>query len=115
MWVRTVEVCLAIWLALSPVILVDHPGGRWTAIDLLTATAIATLALLSFWHRTRYAHLGILVPAAAMMLHGRFLAGDPMQALAQNHLVLGLLLAMFAIIPTRVVLPPLPWSGDHPC
>jgi hypothetical protein len=50
--------------------------------------------------------------AAALAVAGWMAARGEPTAAAQNHIVLGLLLAMFAIIPGEASAPPLPWRSD---
>jgi hypothetical protein len=67
--------------------------------------AAVILVLLSFWRRLRYAHLAIGGTAIWLIVFG-FLAGYPSPPASQNHILSGLLLAMFAIIPNDANLPP---------
>lgn len=109
MWPRVVEVMLAVWLALSPFIFPDASSNpsQWLLYGL--ATLIATLALLSYWPPARRAHLGILIVAIGMILWGRFAASSPPPAGYQNLIAVGLLLVMFAIIPSDCLRPPPVW------
>ncbi len=109
MWARVVEVMLGCWLASSP--FVFHHGadarGLWVT-DLACAAAIVTLALLSFAPTLRRAHLGHLVIAAWLVVSGYLGGTAPAH---QNHVVVGLLLAMLAIVPSRASLPPPSWQA----
>jgi hypothetical protein len=111
MWARVIEVMLGCWLAISPFIFGHPPGARtlWTN-DLTCGFVIAILALLSFWFPLRYMHIAIVVPAIWLIIVG-FLSGYPAPPASQNHILLGLLLLMFAIIPNEANLPPRPWRA----
>ena len=104
MWARVIEVMFGLWLIISPFIF----GQTTMTHDLLCGTAIVTLALLSFWQPLRYAHLGIGIVALWLIAAG-YLAGYPAPHSSQNHILLGLLLAMFAIVPNEANLPPRAW------
>ncbi|WP_437914095.1 hypothetical protein WME73_48865 [Sorangium sp. So ce302] len=109
MWARVVEVMLACWLAVSPFIF--RHGGRtelWVS-DLGCAAIVMTLALASFWRPMRYAHGGIAVVAIWLVAFGYFRCGSPPPAAAQNDILTGLLLLMFAIVPNDASQPPTPW------
>ena len=113
MWSRVVEFMLACWLAVSPFIF-QHPEDAialWMS-DFACATAVATLALLSYWRPTRHAHL-LIVPIALWMIgFGRFGDSAPLLAGLQNNIAVGLLLLMFAIIPNHATRPPESWRGS---
>jgi hypothetical protein len=99
MWARVVEVMLGLWLAASPFIF-RHAAGQtafWVN-DFACAFAIIALALLSFWQRLAYAHLAIGLVALWLIAFG-YLTPYPAPPASQNHILLGLVLLMFAIIP----------------
>jgi hypothetical protein len=109
MWARVVEVMLGGWLALSPFIFAhaaDQPMLWWN--DLVSAVVIIILAVCSFWRPLRHAHLGILGVGVWLIGYG-YLAPLPPPPASQNHVVLGVLLLMFAIIPNDASRPPASW------
>jgi len=110
MWPRVVEFMLGCWLAISPFVFRHGPSDTlyWVA-DFLAATLVIVLALISYWKPARRAHLLIIVVATGMILYGRFGGSHPLDAALQNHIVTGLLLLMFAIIPNEAFQPPLGW------
>jgi hypothetical protein len=114
MWARVIEVMLGLWLAISPFIFrhAAEDGELWIN-DLACAFAIVALALLSFWQPLRYAHLAIGVVALWLIVFG-YIGGYPAPPASQNHILLGLLLVTFAIIPNEANLPPRSWRfyGD---
>ncbi len=109
MWARVVEVMLGCWLGLSPFIFrhAAEEKGFWLN-DLLCGFAVITLALLSFWGPLRHAHLAIGVVALWLVVFG-FLTASPAPPASQNHILVGLALLMFAIIPNEANLPPHSW------
>jgi hypothetical protein len=109
MWGRVIEIMIAVWLLLSPFIFFaqDRPEIVWG--DALLALLIATLASLSYWQPTCHAHLGTLVIAGGMIAYGRFFDLPPALPANQNHIFVGFLLLMIAIIPNSASLPPHAW------
>jgi len=111
MWPRVVVVMLACWLAASPFIFGHLPHDRVSMlIDFGSAVALATFALLSFWPPTERAHVFNLPVGGGLILAG-FLrsSATSVPAAAQNHIMLGLLVLMLAILPSRSNLPPRRW------
>jgi hypothetical protein len=109
MWARDAEVALGAWLAAAPLVL-GHRGSL-AFHDLACGTAIAALALLSYWKRARRAHLLELAIAAWLVAFGWIAAADGAGASAQNHAVVGLVLAMLAIVPSEANRPPRGWRS----
>lgn len=110
MWPRVAEVALACWLAMSPFIFRHDPAQTtlW-ATDFATAAAIAVFSLASFWPPLRKLHLLNLLVAGGLVLYPLLAAEHPAPAALQNELCVGLLLAMFALLPSQASLPPLSW------
>lgn len=115
MWARDVEFMLACWLVASPFVFGHGADDTFLwAHDLAVAAVVASLALLSYWRPTRYAHLGIVLVALWLIGYGRFAQGSPPPPALQNHMVIGMLLLMFAIVPNRAGEPPEAWYRDKP-
>jgi hypothetical protein len=114
MWARVVEFMLGCWLAISPFIFA-HPDAeiRLWATDWICATLVITLALLSYWHPTRHAHVLTLLVACGLIAIGRFSTGETPSPAMQNQIVVGLLLLMFALVPNEASRPPTVWR-DKP-
>ncbi len=112
MWARTVEVMLACWLAISP--LVFHRGPAETlawGMEPVAGVAVMVLALAAFYRPLRGAHLGILLVSAWLVVEGYRITGAHADPREQNCLMVGLLLAMFAICPTQGDEPPPGWQA----
>lgn len=115
MWSRTVEFMLGCWLAMSPFIF-NHPPGEahlwWT--DLGGAAAICFLSAISFIRSTKRAHL-LLIPIGGWLIASGYLfGGHPVEPALQNHVIAGLLLLMFAVIPSESSRPPKGWREREP-
>jgi peptidoglycan/LPS O-acetylase OafA/YrhL len=110
MWPRVVEIMLGVWLAISPFVFRHRAEdiGYW-AVDFGMALAIWLFSSLSFWERTRFAHVGILLVAAFLLAYGFLATGHPTPPALQNHVVIGFLLLMFGIIPNHAEEPPRAW------
>jgi hypothetical protein len=110
MWGRVVECMLGIWLVLSPFIFGHYPQDQplWRN-DFAGGAAIVLFALLSFWRVLRHAHLLNLLVAAWLIGFGYVYGGYPASPGAQNDILLGLVLLLFAIIPNEANQPPRPW------
>lgn len=101
---------LACWLAITPFVLGYAPDQIWLwANDLTASFAIALVALLSFRRGLHRIHLLNLAAAIWLVILGFLGAASPA---AQNHVVVGLLLGMMAIVPSRASGPPLAWRQD---
>lgn len=108
MWGRVVEIMFAVWLGLSPFIfgVQSDPVILW--VDLSVAFAICCFSGLAYWPPLRYAHLMNLAIALGLILWGRFYVVPPTPP-HENHIALGLLLMLVAIVPNEASLPPQVW------
>jgi hypothetical protein len=113
MWPRVCEITLACWLIVGRIVLGQADDPLLLAEDATYGVLVAVLALMSFVPRLRRAHLGILVVASWMLVRGYFLSPTPPPAWAQNHLLVGLTLLMFAILPSESSEPPVPWRSPR--
>jgi hypothetical protein len=110
MWPRVVELTLGCWLVISPFIFRGTPAvGDYFVNDIVCGALAVILSLLCFWAPTRRAHLATLALGVWLAMFGYFSAERPGPPAAQNDLVIGLLLLIFAIIPTEASEPPIPW------
>jgi uncharacterized membrane protein len=117
MWARNSELAVGLWLGAAPFVLPNLAGGlaggsagSWPWLhDLVCAGAVVLLALLSRRDSTRRAHLAELPIATWLVLYGGLAARETASAASQNQIVVGLLLAMLAIVPTHASAPPRGW------
>lgn len=109
MWSRVVEFMLGCWLAVSPFVF-QHGDDAWLwAVDFTAALAVMLLALLSYWRPARHAHLGTALVALALILLGRLSRVGEVAPASQNHILAGLLLLMFSLVPNHASQPPRSW------
>jgi len=110
MWARYIELILAAWLLASPWLF----GGEF-ATSLACGIVTLVLAGLSFRTRWRRMHLGLL-GVAAWLIAGGWLAtraADGAPPSAQNEILVGLVLATFAIVPSDALRPPATWRAQR--
>lgn len=106
MWPRTLELLIGVWLLVAPLLL---PGLRLgTTGSLVFGGTVVALSLASFTRRLSLAHLATLL-VALVMIGFPYLRPHPASAELQNIMICGLLLAMFAIIPSKSTTPPRSW------
>lgn len=106
MWARVVEIMLGFWLMASPFIFADGSG---VLNDLILGLLVLIFGFLSFWRRTGWAHFLSLAAALWLIVFG-YSAGHPAPPDSQNRIIVGLLLAMFAIIPNDIDELPRAWQ-----
>jgi len=110
MWARVVELMLGAWLVLSPLIFRNTTDvSEYVVNDVVCGSLVVTLALMCFWPPLQRANVATLLVAVWLVGHGYFSAERPGPPAAQNEIVLGLLLLVFAIIPSEALSPPRPW------
>ncbi|HEU4520737.1 MAG TPA: hypothetical protein VFT12_01970 [Thermoanaerobaculia bacterium] len=111
MWPRLCEALLAIWLLVSPAVLAG--SSRAGVVARVAAVLMLAFSLLSLFRRLRRAYLGTLLIAVLISAYP-FLHPAPASPMLQNLLIVGLVVAMFAIIPPEATLPPREWRElDH--
>jgi hypothetical protein len=82
----------------------------WWINDIAAGVGIIVFGLLSFWHPTRRAHLlTIFVACWLIGFAYTYGLGDAAPA-SQNHLAVGFMLLMFAVIPNKASDPPGSWA-----
>lgn len=111
MGARHAEVGFGIWLVLSPFVF-DHVADRRLLFeDLAAGLILLVVPLLCYAPRLRRAHLLLLLLAAWLIGSGwwaTFQSTEPLPA-HQNHIVVGLLLLLTAVVPSRAAEPPPGW------
>ena len=112
MWARVIEFMLGCWLAVSPFIF-QHPADNallW-ATDWIAAAVVIFFALLSYWPPLSKIHLATAVLSLVLIGIGRLSSLDHPPPGAQNEIVVGLLLLMFALVPSHSAEPPAAWQN----
>ena len=116
MWARYAEIALALWLAASP-FLFAYPPDRvgWRIHDFVCAGLIAGAALLSHRQALRRAHLVSFAVGLWLIGFGwiqvRHTPGNP--PTGQNWISVGLVLVIFAIVPSQATQPPAGWRSTQ--
>jgi len=114
MWSRGVELMFGCWLAVSPFIFAHSSEDTWLWVnDLSVAAIVCTLSLMSFARQMRHAHYGTLLIGVWLVGFGFFGAEPPPPAAYQNHVLIGMLLLMFAILPNDADRPPEAWRAFY--
>jgi hypothetical protein len=107
MWPRVAEVALGCWLLLTPFVFRETQAvGSYSVNAVVSGSVVILASLLSFWDRTRFAHIVTLFVSLWLAAHGYFWAERPGPPAAQNELVVGLLLLLFAVLPNEINAPP---------
>jgi hypothetical protein len=114
MWARVVEFMLGCWLAISPFVFAHPPesASLW-ATDWIAACLVIAFALVSYWPPLRRMHLATIAVACALVAIGRLSQPAPLPPALQNEIVVGLLLLMFALVPSHASQPPVAWYGER--
>lgn len=114
MWPRVAEFMLACWLAISPFVFrySAEQTANWS-IDVGAGAAVMAFSAAAHHRRLRYAHVGTLAVSLALAAwsYVRANAAWPVPPAEQNHLLVALLLLMFAVIPTNCNEPPPAWRA----
>jgi hypothetical protein len=114
MWPRVVELMLACWLLMMPLVFRGTPAvGEYALNGVVSGAVIAMTSLLSLAPRLQLARLGTLAVAVWVAAHGYFAAPRPGPPAAQNELVVGLILMLFAVLPNHINQPPIPWREER--
>jgi len=113
MWARDVEIMMGCWLAMSPFIF-GHPEAQtnWWVNDFVCAVLVIGIAGSSYSRRLRYMHL-LQVAMAAWLIGYAYARGFGLgetPGAMQNWVCVGLLLAMFGVIPNFASSPPPGWQ-----
>jgi hypothetical protein len=110
MWPRVIEGMLGIWLLLMPFVFRDTEAvADFIVTAVVSGLLIATASILSFWRPTRHARVLTLAISVWLALDGYFGTSRPGPPAAQNELVIGLTLLLFAIMPNEINDVPEPW------
>ena len=114
MWPRVVEIMLGAWLVIGPFVFRDTPDvHRYTMSMVLSGALIAMASTLAFWSPAAGARYITLLTSLWLMGHGYFAAARPGPPAAQNELLTGLLILLFAVLPNDINRPPEAWRHSH--
>ena len=110
MWARHCEVFLGLWLAISW-LLFSYPSNMLSLVyfDWIICTLICIFSLSCYWERLKYFNLMNVIVGCTLIGFVFTSSEDTSLPPYQNYMVVGLLLLMFAIIPTHSSQPPSEW------
>ena len=115
MWPRIIELMLGSWLIVSPFVFRDTPElERYTWSFVGSGAVVVIASLLSFWEPAASARFLTLLTSLWLTGHGYFAAVRPGPPAAQNEIMVGLLLLVFAILPNDTNRPPVDWRDREP-
>lgn len=112
MWSRVVEIMIGCWLLMSPFLFrygSDEPS-LWIN-DFATGSAVIVFGLLSYWQPTRHIHLVTVAVGGWLIAFAYIIGFGTERPAAQNYVIVGLMLMMFAIIPNSASRPPKGWKA----
>lgn len=112
MWARVIECMLAFWLALSPHIFFHEADFLWKN-DLTCAAFVLLFSLFSFHPKWPRAHLGNLFIAFWLIGLGFTSNEIPLPRALENHVIMGLILLIFAFVPTHSERPSSSWENFY--
>ena len=114
MWPRVIEGMLGCWLLVTPFVFRGTTAVEdYTTSALFSGAIVIVMAVLSFWRPARFARFGTLGVSLWLALHGYFAAERPGPPAAQNEIMIGLTLLLFAIIPNEASRPPAAWRHEE--
>jgi hypothetical protein len=82
--------------------------------DMFCGAVVVVMALLSYWPPCRRAHLTSIGVGLWLAGYGYLASPYPTPPALQNDLLVGILLLMFAILPSEASLPPRSWRDYLP-
>jgi hypothetical protein len=110
MWPRVVEIMLGAWLVIGPLVFRGTPElERYTLSMVVSGALVAIASTVAFWSPAAGARCVTLLTSLWLMGHGYFAAVRPGPPAAQNELLTGLILLLFAVLPNEINRPPEPW------
>jgi mono/diheme cytochrome c family protein len=114
MWPRIIETVLGAWLILTPFIFRGtHAVESLAFASSICGAIIVIVSLASFWRPVRRIHLTNGIIACWLIASAYFAWSRPGPPVAQNDIVVGLLLLMFFVIPTEGHLPSESWRRER--
>jgi hypothetical protein len=114
MWPRVIEGMLGCWLLVTPFVFRGTTVVEdYTTSAVVSGAVVIVMAVLSFWEPTRLTRFVTLGVSLWLALHGYFAAERPGPPAAQNEIMIGLTLLLFAIIPNEASRPPRAWRHEQ--
>ena len=111
MWALALECLIGFWIISSYCLFTCPMENESLAMaDLIAAAAVVSFALLSLIRRLDKLHLASLLVAGMLIGIGFAPPGFSSPASLQNHLIVGLILAIVCLVPCRANKPPRSWS-----
>ena len=106
-WPRLLEVMLGCWLIISPWVIGRIVGGNSPVMgEVVLGGGIVLLSGLSIHRRWEWVH-SLTAPLALWLVLVPYFSYDrPGPAQAQNDILVGILLLMTVVLPTRALEPP---------
>ena len=113
MWPRVVEVMFGAWLLIVPFVFRATPQiESFVASSVVAGSVVIIASLMSFWPPAGWARFVTLGASIWLIGHGYFAAVRPGPPAAQNEIMVGLLLVLFAILPNETNRPPIGWRRE---
>lgn len=113
MWPRVTELLLGIWLIASPAMFgATGSYDAFRVVDVAAGALVVAFSVASFWRRMEWAHLLTAALGLGLAAYAYLAFPRPGPAGAQNEIVVGLLLVLFAIVPNEAARPPRPWRTE---
>lgn len=105
MWARSIVMTLGLWLMASPYFLQPEPqaGVLYASVQGLIVVVLSGFAMTKKFEKTAVL---IFFHALYLSAKGRFGFDHPQPPMAQNLIIIGILIAMLIIIPLRSLEPP---------
>lgn len=100
---------LALWLVVSSRVLPEPLTGSAWLVNGLAAAAVVAFSAMTFQPTLRHAHAGTLLVAVLLIAWAWSSFPRPGPAVAQNQILVGLLLGLLAVVPTEAGRPPVAW------
>ncbi|MGE0171293.1 MAG: SPW repeat protein [Oligoflexales bacterium] len=108
MWARNAETFFGLWLWFSPFIFNYQDDRSLVVNDLICGFLVALFAFLSYVPRFHHSHFLSLFVCAWLVGFGYFSQAE--YAFGQNAITVGLILAMFVILPNHASQHPASWE-----
>lgn len=108
MWPRALELALGLWLTVAPAV-IDHGDDPAAAVARGAGAIFVVVVVLSMIPRIRRIHFATLPLALALVAWTWAGLPRPGPPGAQNLILVGLTLALLALVPTGATDPPEEW------